>query len=261
MKNIKRYITACVRFILEHLTIIATLVASTYIVIASQIVPFTVETLLLWIVSLLGLLAISSLSERLLTLNKISKNTEILIKRDETDIDTVFKTRKELTPLEYRLETAKSIIITGGSLSRLSDEYFAYFEEKLKDGCDILIIMVKPFSPAADLLCKNVVYETRDTNRYSNKIEESIKRFIKLKEMYPSLIDVRITDNVPPFGILAIDINKPNSWLQIELYTYEIPTRDRLQFFITPQNIELYKFFVQQIKTLTAQSQEYTETP
>ena len=46
--------------------------------------------------------------------------------------------------------------------------------------------MVRPFTKGADLLCKNVVYETEDYNAYSKRIEESLNRFFHYKKIFRS---------------------------------------------------------------------------
>lgn len=75
------------------------------------------------------------------------------IRKNGVGLEELAFTRKELKPLEARLSPAQKITITGGSLYRLSDEYYAFFESKLKNGCQLEIIMVKPYSYAANLLC------------------------------------------------------------------------------------------------------------
>ena len=257
MKKAKTYVYIVFKLILEYMTIIITLLGSTYIAVSSQIKQYSTETLLLWIISLLGLIAASSLSERYFKLNKIDKNVAQLICGAGKNVDEVFLTRKDMPPLEDRLGSAKSIIITGGSLARLSDEYYAFFEEKLKSGCTFEINMVRPYSAGSNLLCKNVVYETRDDDLYSKKTKDSLERFIELKKSFPENMKIFISDNVPPFGVLIINLGKTDSWIQVELYTYAVPTRERLQFTITPQNKKLYHFFVNQVNTLKMDSEEY----
>ena len=152
------------------------------------------NTLLLWIIGLLGLIATAVVSEKYFKLSKISKgikDIQLSLERNSQGLDEIAFTRKELKPLESRLSEAKRITITGGSLYRLSDEYYAFFESKLKKGCQLEIIMVKPYSHAADLLCDNVVYETNDHEQYSLKIWESLQRFLRLKQEYDlSLIHI-----------------------------------------------------------------------
>ena len=89
----------------------------------------SVETLLLWIISLLGLIATAIASEKYFKLNRIEKNIKYVLKgidNANVNLDEFFFTRKELEPLEERMKNANSIFLSGGSLVRLSDEYYAY---------------------------------------------------------------------------------------------------------------------------------------
>lgn len=260
MKDFKSRMKSVISAIAEYISLIAAVIASAYIVTTSQYKEYSDYTLLLWIISLLGLVAISIASERHFRLRKINKDI-IQIKNSivnkPTDLDGIFYTRKDLDPFEYRFHDAYEITITGGSLARLSDEYFGFFEKKLNEGCHLEVIMVNPNSKSAELLCKNIVYETRDAGIYSVRISESLQRFIELKAMYSQFINIYLTENVPPFGIIAKNLNRKEAEIQIEIYTYAVPTRDRIQFLINKNNIKTFQFFKSQIDILKKQSKEY----
>ena len=110
--------------------------------------------------------------------------------------------------------------------------------------------MVTPFSHGANLLCKNVVYETKDEIEYSQRIAESLRRFLRLKREFPDLVTIRLTENVPPFGIIAQNLGEGKSSIQIELYSYAVPTRERINFSVNRDNKEMYTFFESQISML-----------
>jgi len=262
MKKILNYLLIFIKILLEQATLVATIIASTYIVITSQIKAYSTNTLLLWLISLLGLVATSSVSEQYFKLNKMNKDIESIkesIGNRVIEIDGVFLTRKDQSPLEERLENANAIFLSGGSLARLSDEYYACFEDKLRNRCSIEIVLVKPFSPGADLLCQNVVYETIDKVAYSQKIEDSLVRFARLKREFPQLVTIRITENIPPFGIIATNLERQDAKIQVELYSYAVPTRERMQFNISKSDKKTFQFFVSQINTLKEQSDLYRE--
>lgn len=251
-----------VDFILEHCTLAITIVASAYIVIISQITPFSTEVLLLWIISLLGLIAAAIASEKYYKLNKIAKEIETLSQQSKTKkltIDDLFSTRKELEPLEERLRDASEIVLTGGSLCRLADEYYAFFEEKLSKGCSIEIIMVRPNTHSANLLCDNVVYETQDYSVYSQKIQNALDAFKTLKENYPSQVIIRLSDKVPPYGMIAADLRTENAKIKIELYTYSVSTRERIQLNITKNDKKMFEFFLAQLEVLRNASPEIND--
>ena len=157
--------------------------------------------------------------------------------------------------VEERLKKSKSMVITGGSLTRLSDEYFGFFQEKLSQGAILEIIMVRPFSNAANLLCDNVVYETSDYHRYSLKIKDSLERFLELQKSFPKLVEIRLSDNTPPFSIIGTDLDSENAAMKIELYSFACPTRERCQFFVKNDDKASLKFFKAQLEELRKTSE------
>lgn len=263
MEKLRKYFLTVLNIICEHITLFATIIGSAFIVIDSQIRQYSVETLLLWIISLLGLIATAIASEKYFKLNRIEKNIKYVLKgidNANVNLDEFFFTRKELEPLEERMKNANSIFLSGGSLVRLSDEYYAYFEKKLKENCRMEVIMVRPFTKGADLLCKNVVYETEDYNAYSKRIEESLNRFFSLQENFPQLVKIRLTENTPPFGIVATNLEADSANVKVELYSYAIPTRERMQFFVNKSDEKIFAFFTKQIDTLRLASEEVVKS-
>lgn len=263
VEKFKKHLLTILNIICEHITLFATIIGSTFILIDSQIREYSIETLLLWIISLLGLIATAIASEKYFKLNRIEKNIKyILNSTDNTNVnlDEFFFTRKELEPLEDRMKNANSIFMSGGSLVRLSDEYYAFFEKKLKENCRMEIIMVRPFSKGADLLCKNVVYETENYNAYSKRIEESLNRFFSLQEDFPQLVKIQLTENTPPFGIVATNLETDGANIKVELYSYAIPTRERMQFSISKSDEKIFNFFIKQIETLRLESAEVVQS-
>lgn len=259
MKKIKGYIVIIIEILFEHLTLLSTIIASVYILIDSQIREYSMSILLLWIISLLGLIATATASEKYFKLNKIQKGVESIqenINNSSFSLDEVFFTRKDLLTLEERMQNVKSIFLLGGSLARLADEYYALFEEKLKENCRIEIIMVRPFTASAELLCKNVVYETENKNLYNKKIEESLERFFVLKERFPQLIKIKLMENVPPFGIFATNLEMNDANIQIELYSYAVPARERRLFNVSSRDEKIFSFFINQIGTARLKSEE-----
>lgn len=253
MEKFKKILFSILSLLSEYITLFSTIIASTYIIISSQYITYSSETLLLWVISLLGLIAISIAAEKFFKLRKIENGIEEIRLYNEgghLSLDQLFFQRRNLNPLEERLKDSTDIIITGGSLSRLSDEYYGLFEKKLKEGCYIEVILVKPNTEAANQLCKNTLYETSDYDTYSRKISESIQRFMELKKTYTTQMNILLSEQVPPFSLLAKNLNKEGSIIQVELYSYAVPTRERVEFNVDISDTNTYSFFVNQIEVL-----------
>ena len=246
--------------ILEYLPIAMTIGFSAYILLLSQTTTLSADDLLLWILSLLGLLATATLVERLGDIHRIEKFTEAtyehLLKHErKPPIDLIFSDRKSLSPLETRLQSAKEIIITGGSLFRLASEYLGYFERKARDGCLLKFLLVDPDSEAARLLAKYVVYEMNAPDIYRDQLRTSLSNLHRLKQRYPDQIELKVCDFVPPFSLLILDPKKEHGSIQVELYTLAVPTRDRPEFTVQAALERYwYNFFLNQFTQMWEQS-------
>jgi len=247
----------------EYLPNILTIGFSVYIVLLSQTVKMSSDELLVWVLSLLGLLATSGLVERMGKLHRIEQFTEsthnYLIKREaKPSLDFIFQNRKSLPPLETRLQSAKEIVIAGGSLSRIVNEYLGYFEHKLQEGCNLKFLLIQPGSEAAKLVAEYVVYEVTDPLIYEGQIQNSLDTLYRLKQRYSNLVDIRTYQSVPPFGLLIIDPTKAHGSIQVELYTYAIPTRDRPEFIVqSSREPYWYKFFLEQFNQMWNQAKPW----
>ena len=256
MKKIKSILLNLMRILFEYLSLIATIIGSIYIIVSSQIIDYSQDKLLLWIIGLLGLIATAQGAEKYFKLNKIESEIKDLKSLSGQAKEDSF-TRIELSPLEDRLSDAKTITITGGSLKRISDEYYAFLERNIKKGCKLEVIMVKPNSPAADMLCDNIVYETHDHADYSETIQKSLNRFLELKRLYDKKVTIRLSENVPPFSIMVKNEKLGDAELKIELYSFVVPTRERKQFqYRSIDNKKEFDFYMDQLKTLRDNSSE-----
>lgn len=262
MSKFKKILRSIFLLLVEYVTLFFTIISSAYIVITSQYIEYSRDDLLLWIISLLGLIATAIAAERYFTLGSIEKRIEAIQTKIEgggPSLDQLLFRRRDLSPLEDRLKDATSIIITGGSLARLSDEYYGFFEQKLKDGCKLEVILVRPNSEAANQLCLNTVYETSDIQIYNRKITESLSRFAELKQNFPQNVFIWLSELTPPYSIIGKNIEKEDAFIQVELYSYAVPTRERVEFTVSANDVNTMSFFKNQIDILKRASEEYKD--
>jgi hypothetical protein len=231
----RKKIEKIIVIILENLPAVTTIGFSTYIVVRSQALKMTVDELLLWIISLLGLLATAILIEKLGKLRRIEHYTELthdyLIKQGATpSLDAIFLDRKSLSPLEKRLQFSKEVIFTGGSLFRISTEYLGFLEQKAQEGCKLKFLLVEPRSETSRLVAQYIVYEISDPATYDEQIKNSLTNLWKLQQTYEKLVEIRVSQCVPPFGLLITDPTKAHGTIQVEIYALAVPTRNRPEF-------------------------------
>ena len=213
-----------VNFLIENLSTVITIAFSAYIVTGSQTTTMTTENLLLWAISLLGLIATSSFIEKLGKLRRIEHHVELihdylLNKEGKPSIDSIFLDRKALSPLEQRLQYDKEVTITGGSLARISNEYLGFLEQKAQEGCKLKFLLIAPQSSSSKLIAQYVVYEVNDAVAYDEQIKNSLANLERLRQHYSNLVEIRACQSASPFGLLMIDVTKAHGSIQVELYT------------------------------------------
>lgn len=255
MKNNDR-LRKLIFLVIENIPTLLTILIGSYVVLKNKQEPYESFELLGWIITILCLIATSMLIERFFSLKKIEKNVKetnefLKLKEGKASLDEIFTTRKELEPLESRLKYTKDVKITGASLFRLTTEYMNLFEDKANDGCNFKFILLNPNCISTELVAKNIVYEINDVKTYTSNINNTINSLQQLKNKYPDKIEIKTVEFLPAYSLLITDSEKESGIVRLELYTQQVPTRNRPQLVLMKnREPKWYNFFVNQFDKL-----------
>ncbi len=215
---------------------VVTVIGSAVVAVLASVVHFSTEALLQIVLLLMALIGTSLVTERLVEgrrdrerITSISSRLDTVVsftRNENVSLDDVIVTRRELPPLEERLVGATHIMVSGGSLARLSNEYRSMFERLARDGCQLRFVMTNPASPGAEFLSAEVSYESRNLDAYRANMQDAAAGLTDLAHRFPGLCEVRTYDAAPPFSLMVI-VKPDSSSAQVELYTVRLPTRDR----------------------------------
>jgi hypothetical protein len=215
---------------------VVTVIGSAVVAILASIVHFSTEALLQIILLLMALIGTSFVTERLVEgrkdreqITSISSRLDTVVsftRNENVSLDDVAVTRQQLPPLEGRLVGATHIMISGGSLARLSNEYRSQFERLAREGCQLRFVMTNPASPGAEFLSTEISYESRNLDAYRSYMQDAADGLTDLAHRFPGLCEVRTYDAAPPFSLMII-VKPDSSSAQVELYTLGLPARDR----------------------------------
>jgi hypothetical protein len=215
---------------------VATVVGSAVVAILASVVHFTTEALLQIVLLLMALIGTSLVTERLVEgrkdrdqITSISSRLDTVVsftRNENVSLDDVVVTRRQLPPLEGRLVGATHIMVSGGSLARLSNEYRSLFEGLARQGCRLRFVMTNPASPGAEFLSAEISYESRNLDAYRSYMRDAAAGLTDLAHRFPALCEVRTYDAAPPFSLMII-VKPDSSSAQVELYTLGLPARDR----------------------------------
>jgi hypothetical protein len=215
---------------------VITVLGSATVAVLASVVHFSTEELEQIVLLLLALIGTSLVTDRLIEgrkswqqITSISSRLDTVVsftRNENVSLDDVVITRRQLPSLEERLVGASHIMVSGGSLSRLSNEYRSLFERLAHQGCRLRFIMTNPASPGAEFLSAEISYESRSFDAYRSYMQDAAAGLTDLAQSFPETCEVRTYDAAPPFSLMVI-VQPDSSSVQVELYTLGLPARDR----------------------------------
>lgn len=179
------------------------------------------------VIALVGLLAIDGLNERLILLEGISERLDKLYARQS------LLRRNDLPPMETTVERATEICIAAISGYSLITTYLGFFERKIREGCNIKIIILDPSSSS--------VLAWNQQNQISNaepEIKASLSLLthlvtLKLPRGQKGRCEVRLLDTFLPFSLFGFDVNKKTGIIVTEFHVYRKPIDERPNVMLT----------------------------
>lgn len=223
-------------FVLENGTSILTVLFASYILLMSQRSTITQDEMLVWILTVVGLLSTSELIEKLVRMRKIEdiskRSHDLLVThfQSKPSAETFLFDRTTQTILEDRLSQANAVYMTGGSLTKVLSLHIGLIEEKAKRGCKFKFLIVDPESEACALTAHSIVYEIRNPQAYSAQIRMSLEMLGPLLTQYNQAtkqVEVRLCDFVPTYSFMMTDADSQKGKIWIEWYPYKSPVRTR----------------------------------
>lgn len=207
-ENIDLYITVVFAIVLACLNLVG---------LAS---PNLLDSVLL---AILGLLAFSSLGTRHYieySLKGLSKEMSLL------------KGRSELLPLKERAKFAREVVITGIDLIGVVTTNADFFSQKLKDGCNLKILLLHPSSPSIETW-ENMMSKVSGTKEKTIQSLTWLEHLLELQKSTSGKCEVRLSNVFLPFRIEAFDPEKENGSMNVEIFVYKKYQGDRPNLVLT----------------------------
>ena len=162
---------------------------------------------------------------------------------------------QEIPDMRQRLNEAKSICISGITLSRTSDSFWGLFKQKVEEGGTVRILIVDPSHPALEVVAFRF-YKHQDPERLRRESQHSLDNFETLfveLENAPGTFEVRLLPMAPPYGIWMLDANTPKAEIWVELYSFQSELEPT--FHLLPQRDgKWFSFFQEQFEAMWAAS-------
>lgn len=255
----KEKIISGLKIVVDNFTTIIAIVMGIRLCISYR--NFETDELLAYIISILTLIAGSMLIEKVFSIFSIKRDIKgINSKLIATDVFMYCHTSGFWNDA---LNSAKKLFISGGSLYHVIPERTGDFEKLLERGCEIEVVVVKPFSDASKLLHSNVVKEINNPDSFSDNTIQTLELLLKYKKERPKQVSIRLNDNVPAFGIFAVYRDSKPKTIQANLFSEKVAYDKRLAISVndfTEKNHFAYEYFCNQIESLRNRLPECTIT-
>lgn len=189
------------------------------------------------IITLLGLIAIDLLIERLHILEKIES------KLDREQYKPILRKRADIIPPDKMAKNALSIHALTISAYSIGVPYIDFYESKLKEGCDIKFILLDPNSKClATLNQQNLDYI--DTKNHIDSSLRVLKPLSKEKK-YKGKFEIRLSDVLFPFSMVGADFGKETGKMIVEIHCFKVPLDSRPHVFLEKEKDPFWFNFYQ----------------
>jgi len=167
--------------------------------------------------------------------------------------DSFFTHRADFPSLSSTFENAKQIEAVGISLLGLATTHNALLQQKRESGCHIRLITTNPSKKIVAELIAQRCPEAQNREVHANHAKTAISALSEISGPHPSGgdLETRVLNTLPPFGLLAVDKDRPNGRIRVELYPDDCPVSERPIFeLLASRDGRWYSFFNQQFETL-----------
>lgn len=224
-ENIDLYATVLVAFLIVILNIFG--------VAQNLVAPLTL--------ALLGLLAVALLGNRY-QVEKLAAE----LKQPEREL---FRQKYPAT-LEQDLQRATELWLVGVTLSRTVKSNYSLFEEKLKRGGTMRVLLVDPDGDGVAMAKMREYGGRYDVDRIRNLIRGSLDDLCSLRAHAPDRLHCRVIDHPLGFGGLAVDPNTAGGILYLEHFSHKMPGGSVPKFVLAAQDGDWYDFFKGELQAL-----------
>ena len=202
------------------------------------------------IISLLALLSVDALTERLSILEKIEDRLS------KIPIGEQLLSRTQLLPARELARTATEIAFIGVSGISLLVNEVGFLEQKMKEGCKLRFVLLDPKS--SSLQAWNLLVKVTTTGK---DIESALEYLTGLMQMekVKGKCEVRLSKVYLPCAVLIGDPNKDTGSMNVEFYTYKTTLVDRPHVRLSRmQNRRWFDFYVTQFEQVWSDAEKWT---
>jgi len=240
--------------------IFLTVLSAILVVIADRTWKLSTDQVLLWILEILGLLALSELVQRYTTFRAMQHRISVIASTSEKFVtgqiaDLFLKERSQFPSLSERVRSARQIWLLGTSLDAIVTYHYGLFVEKAAEGVHLRFLLMDPESTSVAARAHGL-YDSSPAS-LKGDIQRTIEKVQRISAEPNASVELRITDFIPSQGLVLIDPRSHGGTIVVELYPYNVTADHRAHFELAQNDAKWYGFFLQQYDELWEASREY----
>lgn len=161
--------------------------------------------------------------------------------------------RSELVRIEELAHDAGEIAAAGVTLISLTNDYYDFFEEKLREGCKLRFLLLNPNSLAWK------VWHQKQQQRITSPSdsENSLKKLDGLMRAGVGGCEVRLSEAYLHFSLVTSDYTKDSGRMNVELLPFNVSLHYRPHFYLTRrEDKRWFDFFLNQFESLWSKSSD-----
>ncbi|RPJ73857.1 MAG: hypothetical protein EHM20_11560 [Alphaproteobacteria bacterium] len=246
----------------RNLEIYLTILISVVISVLSILNVVNTEIVATITLATLSLLALSTISNRE-QISSFQKQVAILSTSvDEKVLENIRASSFFLTEqphFENKLEKAQKIYIAGATLTRTVTNYLGIFEQRLKEGAVIRLIIIDPQSDAVKQAALRS-YGVQSDDFYRDRVKPTID-LLNILASLPELkgkLELRFVPFMPSFGLKLVDPDSTDGNIFVEIYQHKSLEPNPAFMLDVNRDEKWYRFFQNQFEVLWSSSRPAT---
>lgn len=148
------------------------------------------------------------------------------------------------------LSTARKVFFWGLTFERMTPHVRDTLERRLQSGLEVRFLIIKPNSSAVKMAAFRSPYQGE--NRINIMLDTILLDLntIAQNATPPAKLEVRVTDYLPAWTIMAFDPHLPNGQMFVSLLTFRTPGENRPSFKLNSKDSEWFHIFTEQFEAL-----------
>lgn len=153
--------------------------------------------------------------------------------------------------IRERLQKCNDLLLIGPILLRATKNFYAIYEERLKRGARMRVLLVNPDHVAADIIGTRP-YSDVNVERTRSEIRASLQSWQHLSQGTGGRLELRVIDYPLSYGGFFFDTGEPNGSIYVRYYPYKMRDDTRPRLVLYPRDAYWFAFYCEEAAALWA---------